>query len=74
VPLVWYSLYFLALHLTHGVWWSVHVWAGAIVVAGLVGWLVSYLVVPRRCRRRRTAAEWSRGPPHRCLRWGGSIS
>jgi hypothetical protein len=46
VPLVWYSLYFLTLHLTHGVWWSVHVWAGAIVVSGLVGWLVSYLVVP----------------------------
>ena len=24
----------------------VHVWAGTIAVAGLVGWLVSYLVVP----------------------------
>jgi hypothetical protein len=46
VPLIWYSLYFLALHLTQGVWWSVHLWAGAIVVAGLAGWLVSYLVVP----------------------------
>jgi hypothetical protein len=46
VPLIWYSVYFLALHLTEGIWWSVHVWAGAILLAGLVGWLVSYLVVP----------------------------
>jgi hypothetical protein len=46
VPLLWSSLYFLALHLTHGIWWTVHVWAGVIGVAGLVGWLVSYLVIP----------------------------
>jgi hypothetical protein len=46
VPLLWSSIYFLALHLIHGIWWSVHVWAGVIGVAGLVGWLVSYLVVP----------------------------
>jgi hypothetical protein len=46
VPLIWYSVYFLALHLTEGIWWSVHLWAGAIVLAGLVGWLLSYLVVP----------------------------
>jgi hypothetical protein len=46
VPLIWYSVYFLALHLTNGIWWPVHVWAGVIGVAGLVGWLLSYLVVP----------------------------
>ena len=46
VPLIWYSMYFLALHLTDGIWWSVHVWAGVIVLSGLVGWLLSYLVVP----------------------------
>jgi hypothetical protein len=46
VPLLWSSVYFLALHLTHGIWWTVHVWAGVIGVAGLVGWLVSSLVVP----------------------------
>jgi hypothetical protein len=46
VPLIWSSVYFLALHLTHGIWWTVHVWAGVIGVAGLVGWLVSYLVIP----------------------------
>jgi hypothetical protein len=46
VPLIWYSVYFLALRLTEGIWWSVHMWAGAIVLAGFVGWLASYLVVP----------------------------
>jgi hypothetical protein len=45
-PLLWSSMYVLALHLTRGIWWSVHGWAGVIVAAGLVGWLVSYLVVP----------------------------
>jgi len=38
--------YFAVLMTTQGVWWSVHVWAGSIVVAGLVGWLLSYLVEP----------------------------
>jgi hypothetical protein len=46
VPLIWYSGYFLALHLPDGIWWSVHVWAGVIVLSGLVGWLLSYVVVP----------------------------
>jgi hypothetical protein len=46
VPVLWSSVYFVALHLTHGIWWTVHVWAGVIGVAGLVGWLVSSLVVP----------------------------
>ena len=46
VPLLWYGVYVLALHFTHGIWWTVHVWAGGIVIAALVGWLVSSLVVP----------------------------
>jgi hypothetical protein len=29
-----------------GWWWSVHLWTGAIVLAGLVGWLLSYLILP----------------------------
>lgn len=46
VPLVLYSLYFAALIQVDGVWWPVHLWAGAPIVAGLTGWLVSLLVVP----------------------------
>ncbi|HZT98722.1 MAG TPA: hypothetical protein VFA10_03625, partial [Ktedonobacteraceae bacterium] len=46
VPTLFYLLYFLALLLTTGVNWSIHLWLGSAVVAGIAGWLVSYLVVP----------------------------
>jgi hypothetical protein len=46
VPAILYGLYFAALALTGPIWWTVHMWAGAVVLAGLSGWLVSYLVVP----------------------------
>ena len=45
-PALLYGLYFLGLILTDGVWWPVHVWAGAPVIAGLVGWLLSLVIVP----------------------------
>src|SRR6266851_4175154 len=48
VPVVLYSLYFLTLFLLGGVWWQIHLWAGGIVLAGVTGWLVSYLTVPTR--------------------------
>ncbi len=47
VPTILYTLYFLALVLTGaGIWWSVPFWTGAVVLAGVVGWLLSYLVIP----------------------------
>jgi hypothetical protein len=46
VPAIFYALYFLTLKLTEGIWWSVHLWTGAIVLAGMVGWLLSYVLVP----------------------------
>jgi hypothetical protein len=46
MPAALYTIYFSLLLLTGGVWWSVHMWTGNIVVAGLVGWLVSYLILP----------------------------
>jgi hypothetical protein len=46
VPVVFYLFYFVALWFMKGLWWSVHLWAGSIVLAGLAGWLLSYLVVP----------------------------
>ena len=45
VPAVQYLLYFLAVILWGSLAWSIHLWTGAIVVAGGVGWLLSYLVV-----------------------------
>lgn len=38
--------YFTTLFATSGVWWTVHFWAGSIVVAGLVGLLASCAVRP----------------------------
>ena len=46
VPVLFYLSYFVALLLLKGFWWSVHLWTGAIVLAGLAGLLLSYLVVP----------------------------
>ena len=46
VPVLLTTLHFAALGLTVGVWWSVHLWAGTIVLTGLVGLLVSLLLVP----------------------------
>lgn len=46
VPVGLYALYFLALALTGGIWWTAELWAGSILVAGGVGVLVSYLTQP----------------------------
>jgi hypothetical protein len=46
VPLVLYALYFAVVGWREGIWWPTPVWAGAIFVAGAVGLLVSFLVVP----------------------------
>ena len=46
VPVLLTTLHFAVLGLTVGVWWSVHLWAGTIVLTGLVGLLVSLLLVP----------------------------
>jgi hypothetical protein len=46
VPVELYSLYFLTLTLLGGVWWPVPLWTGAIVLSGVVGWFVSYLIQP----------------------------
>lgn len=45
VPAVQYLLYFLAVFWWARVTWSVHLWTGAVVIAGGVGWLLSYLVL-----------------------------
>jgi hypothetical protein len=46
IPAVLYSLYFLTIHLTEGIWWTIHLWAGGIVLAGVVGLMLTYLFVP----------------------------
>jgi len=46
VPVVWSSLYFLTLSLTQGMAWSMPLWTGSIVLAGLVGLGLSFLLRP----------------------------
>jgi hypothetical protein len=46
VPVVLWLCYFAALRLGGGIWWSIHLWLGATFVAGIIGLVLSYLVVP----------------------------
>lgn len=46
VPVGLYSMYFAALALTGGIWWTTELWMGSILVSGGVGVLVSYLSLP----------------------------
>ena len=47
VPFILYSFYFLGVLVSYGgIGWSVHLWTGSAVMAGVVGVLLSYLVVP----------------------------
>jgi hypothetical protein len=48
LPSTFYLCYFLALMLTEGIAWSVHLWVGSIMLAGIAGWLLSYLLLPPR--------------------------
>jgi hypothetical protein len=45
-PLIVLSLYFLGGYITAGLAWSIHLWAGSIVMTGLVGLLLSYVSAP----------------------------
>ncbi len=46
VPAVITALYFVALQMTAGIWWTIHLWAGIVVLTGAVGVLCSYLLLP----------------------------
>ena len=46
VPLIVFALYFLAAQITVIINWTIHLWAGSIVIAGSIGFLLSLLVVP----------------------------
>jgi hypothetical protein len=48
VPIIVYTFYFLTVQLTVGVGWSIHLWLGVTILAGVTGWLLSYLLVPPR--------------------------
>ena len=41
-----YALYFATLAVTDGLGWPVELWAGSVVLAGVIGWLMSYVALP----------------------------
>jgi hypothetical protein len=49
LPFVLYALYFAAIWMFGGgIGWPIHLWAGTIVQAGIVGWLLSYAFIAPR--------------------------
>ncbi|MDO8628175.1 MAG: hypothetical protein Q7R56_00280 [Nanoarchaeota archaeon] len=46
VPVIVTSSYFLVLHIIDGIWWSVHLVAGTVFIAGIAGMLLTYLIFP----------------------------
>lgn len=46
LPIFLFTFYFATVAVVYGLIWSVHVWSGGVISAGLVGLLVSYVVVP----------------------------
>ncbi|GAC1452915.1 MAG: hypothetical protein PVSMB4_13540 [Ktedonobacterales bacterium] len=57
VPTTYYLVYFVDLILTQGTRWSIHAWLGSSVMAGIVGWLLSYLTVPPAGPREQTGSS-----------------
>src|SRR5439155_700980 len=43
-----YTAYFTGLQLRSGLAWTPHVWVGVVAFAAVIGWLMSYLIVPPR--------------------------
>jgi hypothetical protein len=37
IPAMFYAAYFVALQLTGGIGWTIHLWLGAIAIAGVIG-------------------------------------
>jgi hypothetical protein len=56
LPALLQAAYFAALAVTGGIGYTAHLWLGMVVFAGVVGWLLSYLVLPPRGAGDRPAA------------------
>jgi TolB protein len=45
VPALFCALYFLAVQLTQGIDWAIHLWLGTIFLTGTIGLLVGFLII-----------------------------
>lgn len=58
MPAILYACYYAALALfADGTWWAIHAWTGAIILAGVVGLLISFLVLPPALPGEQQAAS-----------------
>jgi hypothetical protein len=48
LPALVYAAYYLAVAAVGGVWWSIHLWSGAVFLSGVAGWLVALLATPQQ--------------------------
>jgi hypothetical protein len=46
IPIFYYLCYFITLMATSGITWSIHLWLGSSLLAGAIGLVLSYLLVP----------------------------
>jgi Tol biopolymer transport system component len=62
VPATFFATYFAAVALTTGIGWSIHLWLGAIVIAGVIGLLVDELAHAAVPEAAVATAEGGAGP------------
>jgi Tol biopolymer transport system component len=53
IPAVFYAAYFATVQLTSGIGWTIHLWLGAIVIAGIIGVVLEVLM-----RMARPPSPW----------------
>ena len=46
LPAMLYAYYLATVALSGGIWWSPHLISGAVTLAAIAGWLMSYLIFP----------------------------
>ena len=62
LPAVLIAFYLAFLAATTGVWWPVSIWAGAMPVAGVAGWMISFVGLAgegERAAQTRPGEEWT---------------
>lgn len=63
VPVLYSASFLAGTALTGGVWWSVHLWTGAVVIAGAAGWLLATAMTPPRVVARSARRQEARPGP-----------
>jgi hypothetical protein len=62
LPVVVYATYFGTLLVAGGMWWTIHLWAGAIALAGVVGLLMAVLALQQAAPAVAVTSVTGRAP------------